>query len=130
MRFTLLIMVYTTLLPINGIMKCNCPPGQFVINRAFWIIQCQMSQFLLCVCVRVYDPPLFSLLCECWGFGRIFTFLIMIEVMYVPSDCYYPFRRVITHKAMVCRIGFIKKKKKISYKWQDFLSFELYKNYF
>jgi len=69
-----------------------------------------VTVFAVCVCACVRA-------CACahahWSFGGTFTFLFMIEVLYVPSDCYYPpprFHGVVTQKAMVCRIGFIKKK--------------------
>jgi hypothetical protein len=36
-------------LPIDGIVKFNEPHSQFLVNRAFWIIQCWILKLLLYV---------------------------------------------------------------------------------
>lgn len=45
--FVLLIIIFKTLLPLDGIVKCNGPLSHFSVNRTFQIIQCWISQLLL-----------------------------------------------------------------------------------
>jgi hypothetical protein len=33
---------------VDGTVKFNQPLRHFLVNRAFWIVQCQIPQFLLC----------------------------------------------------------------------------------
>jgi hypothetical protein len=46
-HFTLLITVFTTLLPVDGIEKYGGPLSWIPVNRGFQIIQCQMYHILL-----------------------------------------------------------------------------------
>lgn len=44
---TLLIIIFTTVQPVDGTMKCNGPLSQCMVNRAFQIIHGQKLQPLL-----------------------------------------------------------------------------------
>ena len=35
------------MLPVDGIVKCKGPFSKFLVNKVFWMFQCQMSQPLL-----------------------------------------------------------------------------------